>query len=82
MARLILQCGIVTTPLPAFGPVMITDALDGEFNDFRGHFQSAVDCTSQRLGLHHSQTQIVAILLRLSPVVPATIAALRILDQF
>ena len=61
--------------------VVVSHTLDGQRDHFRRHFQAAIHGTAQCLGLHHGQTQVVAIATALRGVVPAAVFALGIGDQ-
>jgi hypothetical protein len=63
------------------GRVMFADAANRLIDHLGRHIKAAVHGASQRLGLHHRQTQIVSVGLPLGAIIPPAILALRIRNQ-
>src|SRR5262249_34664875 len=68
-------------PTAAARRIMIAHAADRHIDHFGRHFQAAIHRASQRLGLHHRQTQVVPVMLPRGAVIPAAILALRTRNQ-
>ena len=60
---------------------MLANALNGQFDRFRRHFQPAIDGAPQGQGLHDRKAQVMPVGLPLGDVVPAAVFALGLADH-
>ena len=59
---------------------MLANITNGQLDHLGRNFQSAIDGAAQSLGLHHGETQVMAIFLRGGAIIPAAVFALRVGD--
>ena len=60
---------------------MLAHVANRQLDHLGRNLQPAIDGAAQRLGLHHGETQIVAMILRAGAIIPAAVFALRVGDQ-